>query len=197
MRPGDPDSFATFAELTITADGERVVCHECGNEQRAVGIHAWWSHGITAAEYRTRHGLSTGRSLASPVSSARMSAHARASPNGLAALRQHGDHARARAAMTHEGQTRPERVAIRIATGRRARLGRPLSAEEIKRLKDAATPAVWVDTAREIIASGTTARAIACDLELAQSTVASRILRAEPRHNTTSRPTPRLVAPRV
>lgn len=123
MEFGDPDGHGIFGQLTVIVDGEQVVCHECGRGRRALGSHVWFVHGVTAAEYRRRHGLSTGQSLASPVTRAKFSAHALGSPRGLAALETHRDSDRARAAMTREGQRRPQRSAIRSATGARSRLG--------------------------------------------------------------------------
>lgn len=136
---GDPDGYGRWAALDVSEDGEQLRCHECGAWKRALGTHAWYAHGITAADYRRRHGLSTGQSLASPATGQRFAAmpQAQAGSRGRRALEASRDPDRARAAMTVEGQHRAQRVASRVATGSRVRRGRPLSAAEIAALAQA------------------------------------------------------------
>ncbi|NNG40680.1 hypothetical protein HJ588_15550 [Flexivirga sp. ID2601S] len=58
---GDPDGHGQFGILDEDADG--LLCHECGRRLTHLGLHAWKSHGITAAEYRQAHGLARSRGL--------------------------------------------------------------------------------------------------------------------------------------
>ena len=62
MQVGDRDGHGRFGVLTAGPDG-RLVCHECGLAHRHLGLHVWKAHGVTAAQYRTRHGLARGRGL--------------------------------------------------------------------------------------------------------------------------------------
>jgi len=53
---GDPDGYGRHGILQEGPAG--FVCHECGRDDIAhLGLHAYRAHGITAAEYRARHGL--------------------------------------------------------------------------------------------------------------------------------------------
>lgn len=54
-RVGDPDGFGHFG--IVDSDPEGVLCHECGRRFAHLGLHAWRGHGITADQYRERHGL--------------------------------------------------------------------------------------------------------------------------------------------
>lgn len=58
---GDLDGHGHYGVLDD--DGESLLCHECGSRFIHLGLHAWRGHGITAAEYRQRHGLSRRRGL--------------------------------------------------------------------------------------------------------------------------------------
>lgn len=175
MEVGDPDGLGLYAQLTVTEDGEHLICHECGQERRALGTHSAHVHGISAAEYRRRHGLSTGTSLASPATSQRFREHVAKHPQMLEALKLHGDQDRARASMTPKGQARPQRAAVRAATGARARRGRELTPGELSTLTDVADLRAWTAAAREIVQAGATAGSIARALGLPRSTVLTRL----------------------
>jgi predicted transcriptional regulator len=41
-----------------------LVCHECGRTFPSLGLHAYRGHGMTAAQYRERHGLQRTAGLA-------------------------------------------------------------------------------------------------------------------------------------
>lgn len=64
MRYGDPDGHGTYGRLT-TGDAGGLICHECGQERQFLGRHIR-EHGITADQYRERHGLGRSTPLASP-----------------------------------------------------------------------------------------------------------------------------------
>lgn len=59
---------AGFGRLEVVDDGERLVCHECGQAHRALGTHAWRAHALSADRYRTRYGLPPDTSLLAPAS---------------------------------------------------------------------------------------------------------------------------------
>jgi len=66
--PGDPSGYGNYGELWLTDLG--YLCHECGEWFVSVGIHLQ-RHGLSAAEYRRKHGLRPGQSLRAPVQTPR------------------------------------------------------------------------------------------------------------------------------
>lgn len=58
---GEPDGAGLFGVLDESDEG--LLCHECGSRFVHLGLHAWRGHGLTAAAYRRRHGLSRRRGL--------------------------------------------------------------------------------------------------------------------------------------
>lgn len=160
MQPGDPDGFGVFARLTVSDDGAAVVCHECGVAKKALGTHTWYAHGMTAAQYRLAHGLSSGQSLASPATAQRFHDHALSSPAGLAALAENRDPERARAANTSEGRHSPQLREMR-ATRRNPRQGRDLTEEEVAGLRSAPDRTVWAQRAWVLRESGASYQGIA------------------------------------
>lgn len=58
---GEPDGAGLFGVLDETDEG--LLCHECGDRFVHLGLHAWRRHGLPAAAYRQRHGLSRRRGL--------------------------------------------------------------------------------------------------------------------------------------
>ncbi|MEU9837116.1 MucR family transcriptional regulator [Streptosporangium sp. NPDC048047] len=176
---GDPDGHGVYGQLTYTDNGERVICHECGTEKRALGTHAWYAHQITAAEYRERHGLSVRRGLAAPATTARFAANGRKEP-ALRALAENRDPNRARAANRRNGQQRAQTMAIRRETGGRSRLGRSLTPGEVKRLAGAKSIAAWAAIAWTLIADGASQRSIARSTGVNPATVHQRVTRFSP-----------------
>lgn len=61
---GAPSGHGRYGILDT--DEGRVLCHECGGWYRSVGSHVTRSHGITARDYKIRHGLPLGTALVSP-----------------------------------------------------------------------------------------------------------------------------------
>lgn len=176
---GDPSGHGTYGQVTVSCDDEYVLCHECGRWKRIVGTHTWYAHGLTAVEYRRRHGLSTGQSLAAPVTRARYAAMPQLQPGGAAlrALEEHRDPARARAANTAEGRARPQRRAVRAATAAKARRGRHLVAAEVESLRAAASIGEWVRVARGLVADGVRQAEIGRAVGMPAVTVSQRMRR--------------------
>jgi hypothetical protein len=52
---GDPDGYGRYGVLEEQPGG--LVCHECRRTFPSLGLHAYRGHGMTAAQYRERHGL--------------------------------------------------------------------------------------------------------------------------------------------
>jgi hypothetical protein len=50
----------------LAALGDTVQCHACGAWYRNLGLHAWWTHLLTADEYRTVFGLRRRTGLVGP-----------------------------------------------------------------------------------------------------------------------------------
>jgi hypothetical protein len=67
---GSPSGHGRYG--LIDPDGERIVCHECGRSYIALGVHVAMRHGLAAGDYRTRHGLTRGVSLAAPALAQRL-----------------------------------------------------------------------------------------------------------------------------
>lgn len=109
-------------------DGDTVLCHECGRRLRALGSHIVSAHGMTAAEYRTAHGLPRGQGLVSRAVHEAQSARAssRVGTAGWARLEAARDPAAAAAARTWDrpapaiAAESAERARV---NGRRARRG--------------------------------------------------------------------------
>lgn len=177
--PGDPDGHGHWATLDTADDGETLLCHECGTWKRALGTHAWYRHGITAADYRRRHGLSTGQSLASPATRARFAAmpQSQAGSTGRRALEASRDPAGARAQMTHDGQHRPQLVASRAQVGGRARRGRDLTTAEIRALAEAVGIDAWAEVAQRLVGDGVRQAEISRATGIPDPTVSQRLRR--------------------
>ncbi|MDP9792615.1 hypothetical protein J2S43_001127 [Catenuloplanes nepalensis] len=180
LSPGDPDGHGQWAQLTVSDDGQQLLCHECGLWKRAFGTHAWYVHGLSAADYRARHGLSTGQSLASPASQQRFAAMPQSQPGsaGRRALETHRDPHAARAAVGSEGQYRPQRAAIRAQTGARARRGRLLTAHE-RRALDAASADIetWSRIAQRLVDDSVRQSEISRATGVPNQTVSQRLRR--------------------
>ena len=58
---GSPDGYGTYGVVDLR--GRELICHECGQAHRHLGLHVYRAHGLRAAEYRRRHGLARGRGL--------------------------------------------------------------------------------------------------------------------------------------
>ena len=58
---GSPDGFGRYGVLDLLEHD--LVCHECGQAHRHLGLHVYRAHGLSANEYRSRHGLARGRGL--------------------------------------------------------------------------------------------------------------------------------------
>lgn len=59
---GERDGYGLFGVLDDDA-AAGLLCHECGSRFRHLGLHAWKGHGLSAAQYRDRHGLPRARGL--------------------------------------------------------------------------------------------------------------------------------------
>ncbi|GAC62208.1 MULTISPECIES: MucR family transcriptional regulator [Gordonia] len=68
---GDPSGHGLYGVLDD--DGTTVLCHECGQRFESVGAHVGGAHGMSAAEYKARHGLARGTALISQASHQRRS----------------------------------------------------------------------------------------------------------------------------
>ncbi|MFG1918076.1 hypothetical protein [Micromonospora sp. NPDC048898] len=177
--PGDPDGYGRWAQLDASEDGQALRCHDCGDWKRALGTHAWYAHGITAAEYRQRHGLSTGQSLASPATLQRFAAmpQAQAGSTGRQALETNRDPDRARAAMTREGQHRPQLTTKRAQIAARVRQGRQLTAAEVDALAQATDIATWARVAQRLVDDDVRQAEISRATGIPKPTVSQRLRR--------------------
>ena len=61
MKVGDLDGFGRFGVLD--RDEDTVVCHECGKSYRSLVQHLHYTHQMSTADYRARHGLPAGLPL--------------------------------------------------------------------------------------------------------------------------------------
>jgi hypothetical protein len=125
---GDPDGYGRYGVLEEQPGG--LVCHECGRTFPSLGLHAYRGHGMTAAQYRERHGLQRTAGLITAALRTRIQDNARAqmaSPAGQAFI-QARDPQRAQAARL--AQSLPWRTATR-GTNRAARVGRGRRGTEV------------------------------------------------------------------
>lgn len=113
MQVGDVDGHGRYGVLDEDVGG--LLCHECGGRFTHLGLHVYKAHGVTAAAFRTAHGLgrrglvaeATRRTIAdnaraqlpqkssfvrrrdpAKATAARLAAGSVISPAGLEALRQ-------------------------------------------------------------------------------------------------------------
>jgi predicted small integral membrane protein len=74
---GSPSGHGRWGFVDVDpADGDRLVCHDCGHAYVALGVHIGMVHG-GVREYRLRHGLTLSTSLAAPGLAARLADAAR------------------------------------------------------------------------------------------------------------------------
>lgn len=74
--PGAVDGHGHYGILE--RDNETVLCHECGQRLKSLGVHLKRIHNMTAAEYRKAHGLAWNQSLMSIQAAQKRSQIARA-----------------------------------------------------------------------------------------------------------------------
>lgn len=172
---GAPDGHGRYGVLERRESDGRVLCHECGRWWHHLATHLAGTHGIRAADYRRAHGLSGGTGLVGTRVRDALS-EASSAPERVAALAEHRDPDRARAAMTSRGQWAPELVAGRRARARAARVD--LTLEQLAELGDVTDIHGWADRARALMArDGVPAAAIARASGLATGTVSQRLRR--------------------
>ena len=183
---GAPDGHGRHGILDTTQEG-LLLCHECGQAFSHLATHARRAHGLTAAQYRSAHGLGVSRRLVAPAVSERMrdswEAHRE---EHLAALEEHRDPDTARSASPvghtgSRGTSRPEVLAGYQARAR-ARRGRNLTPEEAATLDDGLDLAAWAEAARALLTlDRVTASSLAAASDIAVATVHQRLRRYPPR----------------
>lgn len=177
MRPhcGSPDGHGRYGMLDRDGDG-RVVCHECGRALELLATHVR-VHGLTAGEYRERHGLSPGLALVGDTTRERMrAAWEKHRDAHLAALDGHRDPTAANEA-SRGTRWSPQQFAAAQARGT-ARRGRPLTDDEIASLGDPTDIPAWADHARRLLElDGVTVGSVARSIDMPAATVAQRLRR--------------------
>ena len=114
---GSPDGYGRYGVLDH--DGDRCLCHECGQWKNGLGAHVRVAHHMSAREYKTRHGLPLSRGLLAPGSRARKSAQARArvGTSSWTALEQARDPNAAQAARSSQSWDARSQAARRTGGG--------------------------------------------------------------------------------
>lgn len=111
------------ARAILDDDGDTVRCLECDTRMRALARHLHLRHGMSADDYRTRHGLPRTEPLTARATRDRLSAHGRrrrdSDPRVLAALTSDGARA-AQAAPFPLRERRPTTAAANAAARRAA-----------------------------------------------------------------------------
>ncbi len=176
---GGPDGHGRYGILDRDEQG-RVLCHECGRWWQHLATHLAGTHGIRAADYRERHGLSPGTALVGARTQAAMrEAWETHRALHVAALDEHRDPDRARGGMTRGGQWAPELVAGRRERAIARRVD--LTPAQLAELGDVTDIRGWCDRARALMArTGAPAAAIARASGLATCTVSQRLRRYPP-----------------
>ncbi|MBK7822804.1 MAG: MucR family transcriptional regulator [Tessaracoccus sp.] len=181
MRPefGAPSGVGRYGVLDRDDDG-RPVCHECGRAFEQLATHTRTAHGLTAARYREKHGLSTRTRLIGTATAARLSeAWYEHETEHLARLDAARDVDAARAGNTAAGQRRAERVARRIEASSARRVD--LIPAQVAELGDLTDMQGWADRARALIErDGVSHAAIARAVGLANGSVVWNRLRRYP-----------------
>lgn len=174
---GADSGCGRYGILDHTEDG-RLICHECGRGVAHLSSHVR-GHGITAGEYRARHGLPRSLPLVSPDVHHRQSQqwHDHADV-ALANLARHGD---ALAASGRSGNMGREKSAYTRHALSRPR-GRSLAASEKRELlRCAGDVQAWCAVASRLRESGVTVQALADASGLKWSTAEARLRRGSPR----------------
>lgn len=73
---GSPSGWGRYGILESSADGQWVMCHECGDWFRSVGAHLARTGERQVREYRRAHGLPSGLGLVAPEQAAAASTRA-------------------------------------------------------------------------------------------------------------------------
>jgi len=172
---GSVDGHGRYGMLERDDDG-RVICHECGRALEHLATHVR-VHGVTASEYRERHGLAPGLALVGETTRARMSAAwERHRDEHAAVLAEHRDPAAATEA-SRGARWSPQQVAAAQARGA-ARRGRPLTPEEVASLGDVTDLPVWSARVRALLElDGVTVASVARSLDMPHATVSQRLRR--------------------
>lgn len=174
---GAPDGYGRYGMLDRDDEG-RLLCHECGRWWQQLATHVRGAHGVTAAEYRKAHGLSTRTRLVGTVVQGKLSARwdAPDRERRLERLAEVRDIGRARSLNTREGHWRPERVAKRMAVAAARRVD--LTAAQVEELGDVTDIAGWAARARRLMErDGVSAAAIGRAVGLTSPTVLQRLRR--------------------
>lgn len=134
LQVGSLDGFGRFGAVEVR--GKELVCHECGQAHRHLGLHVYRAHGLRAAEYRNRHGLARGRGLVADDVREVIRANARArmdEPTGQAFIQSRDPKAATRERLAHWEGFAPqvlEEQAVRTAElGRASRRPRVVICE--------------------------------------------------------------------
>lgn len=76
MNHGDLDGFGRYGILDEDYDG--CLCADCGWRGAHLGLHSYRAHGVSAAEYKQRHGLRRSRGLVASQTREALQVHATA-----------------------------------------------------------------------------------------------------------------------
>lgn len=122
----------------VNQAGDTIECHACGGWYESIGRHAWASHDLTPAEYRSSFGLAHGQSLAGSRIRARVSEmgkKAAADAEWMARIRPTPEHtamiaSRPNRMQVRESRTEQRRGLVKAATAAshaRPRVGRSVA----------------------------------------------------------------------
>lgn len=181
---GAADGYGRYGVLDHDEDG-LPICHECGTSWRQLATHARYAHGLTAREYRARHGLGDRTRLVSRDVSEALSEvwkwHEAEHRRRLDATRDPERAARSPRSGAIPGRPwAPEVRAKRQAAGRALRSA-DLTAEQAATLGDGIDLQAWADAARALLAQGATLAALGRAADISPATAAQRLRRYPPR----------------
>lgn len=179
----EQDGYGRYGALDIE-DG-KLVCHECGKTYQQLATHAFGAHGISADQYREKHGLGRTTRLVAPSFRQKMSNAWESNRDLHLESLERRDIAKARKSSPagHKGKRishRPEVRAMYQQMMARKR-GRALTEAEIESLGDGLDLQAWSNVASRLLQDPTvSSRSIAEACGIAAPTVLQRIRRYPP-----------------
>lgn len=178
-----PDGYGRYGILD-QRDG-KLVCHECGETYSQLATHVFGAHGISAGQYREKHGLGRTTRLVAPSVRQKLSvAWERNREIHLNHLESRDiEKVRRLSPIGHKGKRIPHRPEIRAMYQQMtaSKRGRALTEAEVESLGDGLDLQAWSNAASRLLQDpSVSSRSIAEACGIATPTAQQRIRRYPP-----------------